>query len=298
MLHHFVGDFKGSVRPAEVFFEFFQVFHTEGRAVAFLRTRQRRAVPDHRLADDEGRALRVRLCLADGAAQQVEVVCVVHFQNLPALRLEAHGNVLFEGDVRASFDGDVVVIVEEDEFSQLLHSRKGAGLVGDPFFQASVAAQRVGVVVYDGEPFAVEGRGEMRFRKRHTHGVADALAERARGRLHAGRVAVFGVAGRLVAQLAEVHQIFLGNVVSEQIQKRIEEHGTVPCGQNKPVAVVPFGVLGIEFEKIRKDGVPDGCAAEGQAGVSGICLLDRLCREDADGVYRLFTNVHCFMISL
>ena len=52
--------------------------------------------------------------------------------------------------------------------------------------------------------------------------VGDALAERAGRRFDAGRVAVFGVAGRFIAELAEIHQIFLGNVVSEQWVVQIE----------------------------------------------------------------------------
>ena len=45
---------------------------------------------------------------------------------------------------------------------------------------------------------------KVRFGKRHAHRVRDALTERARRRFHAGGMAVFGMARRLVTELAEV----------------------------------------------------------------------------------------------
>ena len=173
-----------------------------------------------------------------------------------------------------------------------MRPRKGARLVGDALFEASVAAQDVGIVVDDGEPVAVEGGGEVRLRDRHADCVGDALPEGAGRRLDAGRVPVFGVPGRLVAELAEVHQVFFGDVVAEEVEQGIIEHGAVSRGEHEPVPVLPLGVFGVEFEEVCKDGVPDGRAAEGQARVSRICLLNGLRGKHADGVYRLFTNVH------
>ena len=83
-------------------------------------------------------------------------------------------------------------------------TRERASLIGNALFQTAVAAQRVGVVVHDGEIFAVEDCRKVRFGKRHAHRVRDALTERARRRFHAGGMAVFGMARRLVTELAEV----------------------------------------------------------------------------------------------
>ena len=294
----FVGDLEGRAGPAEVLFQLAHVLFAERRAVAGLGPREGRAVADDALADDEGGFFRLRLRLAHAAAQLVEVVRVLDVQDLPALRLEAHGHVLAEGDVRIPLDGDVVVVVKEDELAQLVRAGEGAGLVGDALFQAPVAAERVGVVVDDGEALAVEGRREVRLGERHADGVGDALAERAGRRLDAGRVAVFGMTGRLVAQLAEVDQVLFGEVVPEQIEEGIQQHGAVSRGEHEAVAVIPFRVLRVELQKVREDGIADGRAAERQAGVAGVCLLDRIRRQGADGVYRQLPNVHveCLLV--
>ena len=291
------GDLEGRARPAEVVLQLLQVLRAEGRAVALVRACERRAVADDRFADDDRGALGIRLRLAHGAAQKVQIVRVVHLQHLPALRLEAHRHVLFEGDVRIALDGDVVVVIEEDEFAQLVRARKGAGLVRDALFEAPVAAQRIGVMVDDGEALAVEGGGEVRLGDRHADGVRDALPERAGRRFDAGRVAVFGVPGRFVPELAEVHHVLFGDVIPEEVQKRVVEHGAVPRGEDETVSVVPLRVLRVELQKVREDGVPDGRAAQGQPGMPRVRLLDRFRREHADRVYRFLPYVvHCIIL--
>ena len=212
-----------------------------------------RAVADLGLADDDGGLFRLLLRLFDGVGEHGDVVGIgheVYLDDLPVLRLEAHGDVLFEGDVRIALDGDVVVVVEEDELAELVRAGKRAGLVGDALFKAAVAAQRVGVVIDDGEAFTVEHGRKVRLGDRHADGVRDALSEGARRRLDADGVAVFGVPGRLGAELTELHQILFGEAEAVEIEQGIVEHGTVSRGEDKAVSVVPLGILVVEFEEI------------------------------------------------
>lgn len=147
--------------------------------MATFRACERGTEPDDRLADDERRFIFFGFRLFYGAFERVHIVGVIHFEHLPALRLESRGHVLGKGAVGISLDGDIVVVVKENEFSQFMGTRERASLIGNALFQTAVAAQRVGIVVHDGEIFAVEDCRKVRFGKRHAHRVRDALAERA-----------------------------------------------------------------------------------------------------------------------
>ena len=288
MRQHFSGDFEGfRARPAEFFFGLLQVFDAERGPVALVAAFERSSVADLGLADDDGGLLFFRFCQTDRRGDQADVVGILHeidVENLPALCRKARADVFFEGDVRIPLDGDVVVVVEEDEFSQLVRPRKGARLIGDAFLEAAVAAERVRIVIDDGEAFAVEGRGEVRLGDRHADGVGDALPERTGRRLDAHRVTVFGMSRRFAAELTEVHQIFFGQTESVEIEQGIVEHGAVPRGENKAVTVVPLGVVVVEFEKFLEDRIGDGGGTERKAGVSGIRFLNCFCRKNADRV--------------
>ncbi len=82
-------------------------------------------------------------------------------------------------------------------------ARERDRLVADAFHQAAVAGDDVGVVVDD---VVAEPRIQQALGERHADRVGEALAERARRRLDAGRVPVLGMARRLGAELAEVLQ--------------------------------------------------------------------------------------------
>jgi len=150
---------------------------------------------------------------------------------------------------------------------------------------AAVAHDHVGVVINELHVGLVELGRQVRLGHRQTHGVGDALTQRAGGDLHAGGLEGFGVAWGAAAPLAELLDVLKGHrVVAGEVQQRIEQHAAVTGGQHKAVAVEPLGVLGV----VAKDLVPQRISHRGaphrQAGVAGVALVDRVDRQEADAV--------------
>ena len=65
----------------------------------------------------------------------------------------------------------------------------------------------------------VELGGQPPFDQRHSHGVAEALAQGAGGYFHAGSDAVFRMAGSLAAPLAEPLELVHRKVVPGQMEQ-------------------------------------------------------------------------------
>ena len=75
---------------------------------------------------------------------------------------------------------------------------------GDAFHHVAVAAEGPDVVIEELEPGTVEVRGQPALGDGHADAVGDSLAQRAGRCLDARRQAVFGMAGSLAAELAEI----------------------------------------------------------------------------------------------
>ena len=132
---------------------------------------------------------------------------------------------------------------------------------------------------------AAEQCGEVALGDRHADGVGEPLAERAGGGFDAGRVAVFGMAGRERAELAEALDLVDRHLlVAEQIKQRVEQHRAVAGREHEAVAVGPGRIGRIELQKAREQHGRDIGRAHRQAGMSGLRLLDRIHRQRADGV--------------
>ena len=177
--------------------------------------------------------------VGDRRVDGVDVVAVDSGDDVPAVGLEALRRVVDEPGRDRAVDRDAVVVVDRDQLVELPGAGERAGLVADPFHQAAVAEEHVGVVVDDVVAVAVELGGEELFRERHADGVGEALAERAGRRLDAGRDAELGMARRLAVQLAEVAQLREREVVAGQVQQRIQQHRAVPVRQHEAVAAGP-----------------------------------------------------------
>ena len=161
---------------------------------------------------DDGGLVLDRLGALDGRQDGVDVVVAVgDARDVPAVGLVALERVLGEGDVGAAVDGDLVVVVENDQTAQLEVARKTRRLVADALLQTAIAAERVDVVVDHREVGLVEQGGQMRLRDRHAHSVRDALAQRTRGHFHAHQLRL-GMAGSAAAQLTERFQIIEGHL--------------------------------------------------------------------------------------
>jgi hypothetical protein len=104
-----------------------------------------RAVPDRRLAGDEGRALAL-LRLFDGAADRFGIM-TVDGKRVPAGRSEAFDLIGGVGNADRAVDRDAVVIPKHDQLVQLEVTGKRNGFLADAFHEAAIADQRIGVVI-------------------------------------------------------------------------------------------------------------------------------------------------------
>ena len=94
----------------------------------------------------------------EGAAEQLEVVRVADPGDVPAVALEAGGDVVAVGELGVAVDRDVVVVVDPAEVVELQVAGERGGLVRDALHQVAVAADRVDVEVEELEAGAVEAR--------------------------------------------------------------------------------------------------------------------------------------------
>ncbi len=240
-----------------------------------------RAAADVGAHGDQRRLAGLGLGRGDRSVDRVDIVAVGYALDVPAVGLEALAHVLGEGEVGGAVDGDVVVVVEEDQLAELLVAGEGGGLAADALHHAAVAGQHVGVVVDD---VVAEGGGEEALGDGHADGVGDALAERAGRRLDARRVPVLGVTRRAAAPLAEGLEVVDAQVVAGQVQHGVEQHARVARGEHEAVAVRPRGVGRVVPEVTREERVRDGRGAHGHARMAGVGLLDAVDGQEADGV--------------
>ena len=110
---------------------------------------------------------------------------------MPAVGLEARGGVVGVGELGVAVDGDVVVVVDDDEAAEAQVAGEGGGLVADALHEVAVAGDHVGAVV---DEVGAEAGPQPALGDGHADGVGEALAERAGGDLDAGGVVHLGVA--------------------------------------------------------------------------------------------------------
>lgn len=132
------------------------------------------------------------------------MVAVLDDDDVPAVSLVALGNILSEGDVGATINGNVVVVVDGNEVAQLEVTSQGAGLAGNTLHQAAIAEEAVGVVVSEGEAGLVEGGGGVGLGHGQADGIADTLTQRAGGDLDTGGIVRLGVTRSDAANSLEV----------------------------------------------------------------------------------------------
>ena len=154
--------------------------------------------------------------------------------------------------------------------------------LGNAFHQAAVAGQHIGVMV---DKVIAEGRVHDALAERHADAVGEALAERAGGRLDAGGVAIFGMAGGARTELAEMLDLVERDVgIAGEIEQRIEQHRAMAGRQHEAVAIRPLRIRRVVFQEAREQHGGDVGRAHRQAGMARIRLLDRVHGKEANGV--------------
>jgi hypothetical protein len=123
------------------------------------------------------------------------------------------------------------------------------------------------------------------FGEGEAHRVGNALAERARRRLDAVGVLVFGVTGGFAVDLAEPLQLVQGHILEAgQIEQAVEQHRGVAVRQYKTVAVEPMRIRRIELHEIPKENGRDVGHAHGRAGMAALGLLHGIHGKKPDAV--------------
>ena len=189
-------------------------------------------------------------------------------EDLPAVGLEAGGDVLGEGDFGGAFDGDLVGVVEGDQAAELEVAGEGGGFVADALHHVAVAAEYISIVVEPGLGGGVEAGGHHVPGEGHADGVGDALSEGAGGGFDAGGAAELGVAGGEGAELAEALEVVDRDGVAGEVEQGVEEGGAVAAGEDEAVAVGPEGGGGGGVEMLEPEDGGDVGHAHGHAGVA------------------------------
>jgi hypothetical protein len=241
----------------------------------------RRVVRDHRSQPDQCRPLLLRDAGAHGGLDRLDVFAVVDLECVPALGVEAGGHVLRERELGRAVDRDPVVVVEIDEASEAEMPRERRRLRRDTFHQVAVGADREYAMVDD---VAAVALAQEALGHRHADAVRKALAERPGRRLDARRVTELGVAGRQRAELPEALDLVERQVVSREMQARVEEHRGVPGRKHEAVAVRPRRVDGVVPHDPPEEHVRRRREREGRAGMTRVRRLHGVDRERPDRV--------------
>ena len=121
--------------------------------------------------------------------------------------------------------------------------------------------------------------------QRHADRVGEPLPQRTGRRFDARRMAVFGMAGGLGAELAEVAQLVHRHTrIAGEVQQGVEQHRAVSGRQHEAVAIRPFGRRGIELQELGEQHRRNVGHAHRHAGMPGFGLLDGVHGQCPDGV--------------
>ncbi len=88
-------------------------------------------------------------------------------------------------------------------------------------------------------------------------------------------------------QLAEVLQLLNRQVITREVQQRVQQHRTVAVGNHEAIAVGPGGVGRVVAQEIVPQHFGDIGHAHRHAGMPGVGLLHCIHRKGTDGVGKL-----------
>ena len=174
------------------------------------------------------------------------------------------------------------------EVAELLDAGDGRCLSGDALLQVTVGNHHVDEVVERGGAGSGVGVKQATLAARchrHANGRGDAGAERPRGDLHAGRVPVFGVTGRLRAFGAKCLEVVEAHGIAGREELQVQRQRRVPTRKHKPVPTQPVRVRGVVLDDVLKEQIRGGCERHRGARVAVTHLLHGIGGKDTQGVY-------------
>jgi len=163
----------------------------------------------------------------------------------------------------------------------LLVSGEGHRLHGDALLHAAVTREADHMVIEQRVLGGVETSGRHLAGERHADGVADALAEGARGRLDAGSLTELRMARCDTVQRAELAHLLERHVVAAEVQPSVQEHRAMAGGEDEAVAVDPLRTLRVVHQGVAEKHGADLSRPERQPKVAGGAGMDRVDRESA-----------------
>jgi len=153
--------------------------------------------------------------------------------------------------------------------------------VGDALLEAPVTCHHEGVVVAQ---LRREVGAQPPLRDPESDTVGEALAERAGGHLHPGRVVPFGVAGCGTPPGAEGPEVVERQPVPRQVEHGVQEDRGVPVGQHEPVAVRPVGLGRVVSQDPGEQDVGQGGEGHGRPRMPRVGRSRRVHGDAADDV--------------
>ena len=282
---HLIGDFKRFTGNAQCRARRRHFVLTQRRTMHIVATGLVwRAFADNRLAANERRLGVLRLGSANGRIDGIDIVTIDAADNIPAIGFKTLRRIVGKPADDIAIDGNAVIVVKGYQLGQFPDPGQRAHLMRNAFHHAAVAHEGIAVVIDNRETLTIELGRQQLLGQRKANGVTDALPKWPRRRLDAGRMAVFWVTGGLAAQLAEFLELIEWQIVTGEVEQRVEQHRTVTVGKYETVAVSPFriGRVVLEMPVPQGDGHfshPHRCAR-----VAGICRLHTIHGQHADSV--------------
>src|SRR5581483_11189995 len=150
---------------------------------------------DVRVNNDERRTIAGFKEGVISVGELLEIICVGDFDDVPAIRLEAKGDVFAERPLRGTIKGYMIVVIDPAKIGELQVTGEGSGFAAHALHHVAVTAHRINVVIEELEAGTVVVRSQPFAGHRHADAVAATLSERASRGLDTGGDAVLGVAG-------------------------------------------------------------------------------------------------------
>jgi len=137
---------------------------------------------------------------------------------MPAVSGEPSAHVLSEDERGRAREGYAVVVVKDDQLTELKVAGERTGLGLDPLHHVAVARDDVGTMVDDLVSGSVEARGQMRLGHGHAHRVAEPLSEGTGGGLHARRQVALRMTRGQTVPLAEALDLIERQIIAGQME--------------------------------------------------------------------------------
>ncbi len=108
----------------------------------------------------------------------------------------------------------------------------------------------------------------------HTDCISYSLAKGSRSRLHSRNFSKFGMTGSLTVEAAKIPYLLHRQIESAQVEPCVEEHASVPSGEDKAVAVDPGRSPRIEGKGVTKKNSANLSRSERQPDVTALTSMN------------------------